>query len=141
MCERGRKKDGGRERGRGEREGKRGMRDVCACVMCVRVYVCTCVEGGRKGKREGGGREGERGMRGVCACVCVCMCVCVCVCMACVFLWCACMHACVCTCAYVYVCGGKGGRKGRGKEGGREVCVYMWGEGEGGSEGGRERDV
>ena len=41
----------GREReGRG-REGERGMRGVCACV---RVYVCTCVEGGREGEKEGG---------------------------------------------------------------------------------------
>ena len=55
MCERRRKKDGGKERGKGERgrERKRGIRGVCVCVC---VYVCTCVEGGRKGE---GRRERE----------------------------------------------------------------------------------
>ena len=47
----------GREREGGGREGERGMRGVCAWV---RVYVCTCVEGGREGERKGeGGREEE----------------------------------------------------------------------------------
>ena len=41
----------------GGKEGESGMRGVC---VCVRVYVCTCVEGGREGKKEGeGGREEE----------------------------------------------------------------------------------
>ena len=72
------------------------MRGVCACV---RVYVCTCVEGGREGEKEGeGGRErsvrgvcicvymcgregeGERGVTGVCMCVYMCPCMCVHVC-------------------------------------------------------------
>ena len=44
-----------RER-RGGKEGERGMRGVC---VCVRVYVCTCVEGGREGEKEGGRRERE----------------------------------------------------------------------------------
>ena len=50
--EKEREMEGGMEEGRegrGEREGERGMRGVC---------VCTCVEGGRKGR----GKEGERGV-------------------------------------------------------------------------------
>ena len=46
------------------------MRGVC---VCVRVYVCMCVEGGKEGER-------GRGVTGVCMCVYMCPCMCVHVC-------------------------------------------------------------